>query len=312
MKKYIWIFLGFLQTAFCSQGIITACCDKYALYLYASIQHLRDNLNCKLPIQIWHAGEELHPTYKKLFLELSEVTIHDLLDVTEEKNPQIFRGWQIKAAILDKTDFDEVILMDADVFFFDDPICLFHTKGYQETGAYFFRDRRLYIFPMEASNFRHPYAEHVGSLHYYASQQAFYQSKVKTPSAYMPEDWRHYWEKAIPTKQMPVSVEKQEAGCVVLNKNLHQSSLEYILRLNLTERQNTYKHVHGDKETYWLACEMAKEPYFVNSEHAQTLYISKASVMDITQFLDGKLFYIQKWPKFIKNQAFFGDIFFRN
>ena len=53
---------------------------------------------------------------------------------------------------------------------------------------------------------------------------------------------------------------------------------------------------------------MAKEPYYVNPEPAFEIRGRKRFINEITQFLDGELFYQQKWPQnFYHKRAYFFD-----
>jgi hypothetical protein len=60
-----------------------------------------------------------------------------------------------------------------------------------------------------------------------------------------------------------------------------------------------------DKETFWIACEMAQEPYYVNPDPAYEMRDGQSIDPSIHQFLEGHLFYKQKSPISVSRQAYF-------
>lgn len=277
------------------KGIVVAVNDKYAhSYFIASLAHLRDNLKCQLPIEIWHSGDELSEQTKNILRKYSNISFKDISFILNV-NPIIYRGFQIKPKIIDLSTFDEVLLMDADVFFFENPEILFSDKAYLNTGAFFFSDLP-HVFPVKGDNM-------VFTLEKYIDRRNFIVSLVPKPSQYALSDMKEIWSSDIPTFQKPFIGDMQESGCLVINKKLHKKSLVEILKLN-ANLENTYKHVYGDKETFWLGCEIAGTPYHMNTQRPLSL-LSGQHVVTIMQFLNDKLFFQQKAPIPVDNQAAF-------
>lgn len=69
----------------------------------------------------------------------------DLLDFYDENLVGIKGGgWSIKIFAIIASAFEEIIIMDADDVFLQDPISLFSDEGYKSTGTLFFRDRGFF------------------------------------------------------------------------------------------------------------------------------------------------------------------------
>jgi hypothetical protein len=284
-------------------GLVVACSDKYAPILYPSLRHLRNNLNSRLACEIWHAGNELSEKVKRQFKTIPGVVIKDLLDYAPPP-ASLYWGWQIKPLIIKLSSFEEAILMDADIFFFEKPEVLLNHPGYKKTGAFFFRDRRLFLRPREAS-----FIENFGKWAdpaFYEEQKKFMRKIILAPSSYLPKEWGFFWREESPSKESPFLVHWQESGCVVFDKKRHKEGLRHILELNKNHKE-VYQFVYGDKETYWMGLEMAKEPYYVNKDFPVSLMNRKGGIKtDILQHVDGSLFYQQKkTPHLEKKDCFF-------
>lgn len=292
------IALSFLTWSCATQskkGIVVAVNDNYAHnYFIASLAHLRDNLKCQLPIEIWHSGDELSSGTKDILSKFSKVTFKDISSILNV-DPKEYRGFQIKPKIIELSDFNEVLLIDADVFFYENPEILFSTPAYVNTGAFFFSDLP-HEFPAKGDKI-------LFTLERYMDRRNFITSLIPKPSPYILPDMKELWSHDIPTFQKPFIGDMQESGCVAFNKTMHKKSLDEILTLN-ENLDNTYKYIYGDKETFWLGCEIAGNPYFINKQRPLTL-LSGQHVVTIMQFLDDKLFYQQKNPIPLDTQAFF-------
>lgn len=292
--RFFFLCMTICATLFAERGIVVACNNKYAKSLHASLLHLRNHLHCQLPCEVWYAGSELSQTMIQAFCQIDGVLVHDVLEQMPPPASEYW-GWHVKPVVMALCRFDEVLLMDADLFFFENPEILFEHPKYIERGAYFFRDRRIFVIPYQQSGIQNRFAKERGNFPFYKEQCKWLKSIIATPSESMPLDWKHYWTGDLPTAEHPFSTEKQEAGCVLVNKRVHEKGLNEVLQLN-RDRKFVYGMVYGDKETYWIGFEIAKEPYYVNEEHAMTLYQGQKREVNIVQFLDGKLFYQQKEP----------------
>lgn len=124
------------------RGIVLSAGDDQAPYLLTSIQTFR-NLGCTLPIEIMYLGDsDLDEDYRLQLEELPDVATRDMSQMIDDEGWKV-RGWAGKPFAILMSSFREVIFIDADSLFFEDPAVLFEDPGYIETGALFFRDRKI-------------------------------------------------------------------------------------------------------------------------------------------------------------------------
>src|SRR5271170_1507465 len=131
-------------TSTTSKGIIFAVPRKYEHICYSNIVKLRLVFNNNLPIEIWLIGNEISPYFLELFKMIPNLTIKDVNNYNTENTN--WKGFQVKAFIIKHTSFEEVILCDADITFFQDPSLIFLDENYIKTGSFFFRDLEKWKF----------------------------------------------------------------------------------------------------------------------------------------------------------------------
>ncbi len=290
------------------KGIVIACSDRYVEYLIPSLAYLRWELHCKLPIQIWYAGDELSDDNKKIIELFYPIECLDIVDFLGPPANQYW-GFQIKPLIIQTSSFQEVILADADVYFYKDPSTLFKNKHYIETGAYFFKDQDILRFPREDySHFPKKFTKE-STLLIFNDRKRFFRTLIDKPSKYLPYEWRYFWEDEDPTLKNSATEHFMESGCVAIDKNRHAKGLQNIVQLNL-DREITYQYMWGDKETFWIGLEMAKEPYYVNqtipySLHGRFKYNILPKKVKFVHFVEGEMFFQQKHPIQLGNYPYF-------
>jgi len=156
-------------------------------------------------------------------------------DVTEFfDNDIIFlSGFAVKPFAALASRFEEIILMDADATYIHDPAEWFEDIEYKRTGTLFFKDRTLYPGPHRGSEWIHEW--------------------MVEPSDYA-KNTRFYKE---------LSAHEMESSTVVINKSKRFLGMLLTCKFNEQKIRDrvVYQNVFGDKETYWMAFDMAKEPY---------------------------------------------------
>ena len=126
---------------FAGRGIVI-CAGGARLFTcaYVAIGILRRQLDCRLPIQVWHLGpEEIGPPMRALLEEL-DVEVVDALAPSEREPMRIVGGWELKPYAIVHSRFREVFLLDADNVALIDPARLFELPQYAATGAVFWPD----------------------------------------------------------------------------------------------------------------------------------------------------------------------------
>lgn len=232
------------------RGIVIPTGSKTFRFACHLIVSLRRVFKTTLPIQVVYAGDTDLPKAKRDALELlsnsgledgevqpGDISFLDVMDVFDDSTLKLANGgWAIKVFAALASKFNEVILLDADAVFFQDPISLLKQKAYQDNGALFFHDRLLWQY-----NFK--------ERHQWWHSQVIRQGPNLDKSLVWTETY----------------AEEQDSGVVVVDK----SRLDVVLGLLHVAWQNTrdvreettYKMTYGDKEAWWFGFELANTSY---------------------------------------------------
>jgi alpha 1,3-mannosyltransferase len=213
------------------RGIAISGSDKQAPYIMTAISSFRA-MGCQLPVEVMYLGEhDLSLDMREQLEALPNVTTRDTKQMVNDQGWEL-EGWAGKSFAAFLSSFREVILLDADVLFFQNPEKLFEEPGYVETGALFFRDRTW------APN----------------DKRDFMRRILPTPISKKAMEAR-WWKGE--------TNEFQEAGVVVVDKWRHFMSVFLTTRLNGPDRKDsdagpgTYSLWYGDKESWWISFELA-------------------------------------------------------
>jgi hypothetical protein len=107
---------------------------------YVLVHVLRNALGCRLPIEIWHFGAtEMSPRMAALLRELDAATIDATAELTK-RPAAIEDGWQLKIYALMGSAFEQVLLLDADNVPARNPVDIFESPPFRETGAVLWPD----------------------------------------------------------------------------------------------------------------------------------------------------------------------------
>ncbi|KAJ3008124.1 UNVERIFIED_CONTAM: hypothetical protein HDU68_003220 [Siphonaria sp. JEL0065] len=192
----------------------------FELALHA-ILSLRDVLNATLPIEVYYAGPgDLNPNMIRSLNSIKGVTTVDIWDCFGEEATKI-SGWSIKPFAILASKFRNVIFVDADALFFQDPAILLKTSQlFKEYGQLFYHDRTIGS----------------GDAKWFKSINKYPTNYAKT-LRYMNRRSSHEMESGV------VVVDKARAGV------LH--GLLLVCKMNsFDERAILYDEIHGDKESF--------------------------------------------------------------
>ena len=236
------------------RGIIIAAIEHYEHLLIYNIHKLRTKIKCNLPIELWQIDQEISDN-ARLCLESKQdewnLSFKNVNDYT--KKSEHWRGYQIKAFILKHTQFDEVIICDCDSVFLENPEIIFDDQGYVSTGTFFFKD---YLKHKPKSDEEED------------ARIQWFQRMMPYPSPYLPQECYYLYGMVSNVQQYWFY---QESGMVYINKKMHPKVIDTIFDLNNNHKE-TYKYVHGDKETFWIACLLNNVPFHMNNYPGINLY----------------------------------------
>ncbi|ORX61068.1 hypothetical protein BCR36DRAFT_401320 [Piromyces finnis] len=240
---YSWIYgnrfksFGDLISSSNGKGIVMSTGDFHFKYARSTIDTLRNVLNCTLPIELFYIGEDdLNQENRNILNQYSDIY---LTDISTLFNNEILNlsGWAVKPFSILGSRFEEIIFMDADVVFVRDPAELFDEPGYIETGTLFYKDRTLF------------------------SNDKSLEWLKKWMTDPLPETKElRYWEGK--------TYHEMESGVVVIHKIKTILGLLNTCKLNeyAYREKIVYSYVHGDKETFWIGFDMARQHYYINEE----------------------------------------------
>lgn len=200
---------------------------------YVAVQLLKEELQCDLPIEIWHIAGEIDAHTKAVFeTSFSGVTCRDAttLPYPSHHKPANIRGYALKAFALYATSFTEVILLDADNLPVLNPALLFDTPEYQLHGNMFWPD--LFALPL--------------------SRVSGIQAQ-----AYHLLGWSEPWA---PSAIGNSSFMFAESGQFLLNRRRHADVVEWAWFVNSYGDDGVYQQLmNGDKDSFLLAFALANK-----------------------------------------------------
>ncbi|KAG7380449.1 hypothetical protein PHYPSEUDO_007223 [Phytophthora pseudosyringae] len=222
------------------------------------VRELRCLGNTEL-IQIYHCfPEEMSNASRSLLLDADDNL--EVVDVCTdlvakgkltEDRAKHFRSWWIKPLAVCHTDVKEVLLLDIDDVFLRDPAVLRGTEGYKKTGTTFFYDRVL--------SSREFFNQDVDEEQYLKKLlNEFDYAKYGLPPGSTPSD--HLSPKTSYAWRRQTSHE-QDSSLVAIDKSRAGKALDVMFFL-ITEQHFVHEFSYGDKETFWLSYELAKQAYF--------------------------------------------------
>jgi hypothetical protein len=144
-------------------------------------------------------------------------------------------------------------------------LALFETPEYRATGTYFFRDDQSawrFFSDVGASKA----CSTCQSRSFYDKRRQGLQKLVgPTMPAAFPPEWAYHWREGY---EVNATKEVMDSGVVALDRRRHPGLVQHVFRLN-EDKAETYQHVWGDKETFWLAALLAGEPFAFHPREAR-------------------------------------------
>ena len=231
-------------------GIVMCVGQRDLVLAVQNIRTLRNVLGSALPIEVFYAGEHDFPLDQRQHLEDLDpnLQILNILDFYDDTVAGIVEslaesGWVMKPFAMLASRFQKSILVDADTIFLQRPDVYFDDDMHlKKTGTLFYHDRAV----------KGDYTGWADTLKWIKKVL-----KDRKPSGMLSQSI--FW-----TAELE---HQQESGLVFLDKGIPGvfTSLMFATWMNTKAvREYVNKHVFGDKETFWLACELTSTPYYFN------------------------------------------------
>ncbi|KAG3117671.1 hypothetical protein PI124_g8611 [Phytophthora idaei] len=208
-------------------------------------------------IQVYHCGKELSDRSVELLFSLDNRV--ELVDVCSDLSSRgiistemasKFRSWWIKPLAMYHTDVRHVMLLDVDDVILKDPAVVRSLDGYVKTGTTFFYDRVI-------TNKRFLTGNDTGKMYVHKLLHEFDYARFNVSDGFAPS--QHMLNTFA---YQGKSIHEMDSSMVLIDKERAGKSVMDILFWFITEERFRFTYSWGDKETFWLAFEMARVPYF--------------------------------------------------
>ncbi|CAF2062764.1 unnamed protein product [Rotaria magnacalcarata] len=232
------------------KGIVICTGNGHFLLTLVALRALQSTGNT-MPIEImFSTSADLSLSNQKMLAhQFPEVRLVDLSTIFNDSYLEL-RGWEIKPFAVLASRFQQVLLIDADVLFLEKPSVLFENELYLRTGSLFFYDR-----------------------------------PDLSPQALR-------WIRSISKKSIDTIPKRtQESGVVLIDKGRTLLGLLSTCKLNEHDQRErvTYRHLYGDKDTWWLGFHLVDMVYsFIPTLTASIGYIQHHKVCGHILHLDQK------------------------
>ena len=239
-------------------GIVISCGDANAKEAAQLISYLRNVHKSRLPIQLAYNGDaDMTPRMRRFMASLgNDIFFIDLTAVFPEEIVN-FHGWASKPFALLASRYPQTILLDADAVLFEDPSKIFSDyPALKQTGILAFHDRTI-------NGGGNPQRQE------WLAEQLV--AAGRQPSVHLAKSSLFY--------RRYVS-EEADSAMVAMDKSRPNTFLSLLFTCWMNERsvreKVTYKLWYGDKESYWLAPELAGIPYAFEPWYAARMAQSPA------------------------------------
>ncbi|KAJ3067636.1 hypothetical protein HDU98_009151 [Podochytrium sp. JEL0797] len=191
-------------------------------------------VGCTLPVEVMYLGNEDLNVNRILALQsMPGVTTVDLL---REFNVAGVQGWAVKPFAMLASRFRQVVFVDADALFLQNPEVLVRDSMLlRQYGQLFYHDRSI------------------RTEEYEAWVNWFFETNREVSS----------YAKGLRFTNNLTSHE-MESGVVVVDKSRTGVLHALLLTCQLNQRIESgevYQYVHGDKETFWISWDLTRVPY---------------------------------------------------
>lgn len=216
------------------RGIVMTTGAAHLRYALLNLRHLAA-LGCRLPVEVWLGTADELPAASVAELRALNATVRVMarhVDVAALR----LAGYAFKPFALLLSGFDEALLLDADAYFVQEPSALYADPYFGAHGALFFPDAT------------HPPAPPAPTR---ALLAALWPDAAAVP------------HRVAATRFFRGdSLYEQESSVVLVHRSRRALGLLGTALLNgWPARDFVYRHVLGDKETFWLGFALAGEPF---------------------------------------------------
>ncbi|KAJ1558208.1 hypothetical protein HK096_002968, partial [Nowakowskiella sp. JEL0078] len=231
-----------LRETFSGRGIVMTSGKWHFPFALHSILTLRVLMNVTLPIEMFYLSEDITSEMLSIYRRIPNVTVIDIGKVFN-LGKEDMQGWHVKPYTMLASSFKEIIFIDSDSLFLQNPEILFDMKGYKNTGTVFFHDRT---------------STEWGRLG--------------------PLDWFEGWMKDLSEVGRNTryhkrqTIHEMESGVIAFDKERTYFHILGSCWMNTKQnREPATNNIHGDKETFWMMAEALRLPYYFQGPYGSVI-----------------------------------------
>lgn len=212
-----------------------------------------------LPITVAHCGELFDNNID--YLRDMNVTVLDICQIStgntifgmsKDQGSKRLKSWFCKTAALILSPYEDTMVVDLDVIWFKNPEVLFDSPAYKKTGSLFFRDKLTHGVKK-----KHEKQKEFQDLmeDFLRLEGGFNLTSSLGMDQFSSNGISYFWMN-LANREKSVYNNFQDSSVILLDRSTHPETLKVLTRL-----LPKFNLGYGDKEIYWLAATIAKEPF---------------------------------------------------
>jgi hypothetical protein len=244
------------------RGIVTCAGDGQVSDVFKliwTIENVWENKVKRFGFTVAHCSEISQKNIDLILQLIPYGNVIDICDARQIGRSSVFgmnhrqakkrlQGFYCKVAALIASPYPETMLLDLDVVFFKSPHLLFHAPAYRETGTLFFRDR---VFFKDRNG---QGGVDINDINNFFSYYGIHINDTSTYTLLRENGVSLFWNYGLGNTTMVQDY--QESSVLLMNKLTHPVTLQI-----LEKHIGDFYVGFGDKEFYWIAATVAREPF---------------------------------------------------
>jgi hypothetical protein len=212
-----------------------------------------------LLITVAHCGELNDDNID--YLQAINVTVLDIcknstgseiFGMSRDHGLKRLKSWFCKTAALILSPYDDTMVVDLDVIWFKNPEVLFDSPAYKQTGSLFFRDKLTHgkMKKVKEGKVFQDYMEDFLTI-----EGGFNLTSKLAKDQFSSNGISYFWMN-LADREKSVYNNFQDSSVILLDRLTHPETLKVLSRL-----LPKFSIGYGDKEIYWFAATIAREPF---------------------------------------------------
>ena len=241
------------------RGIVICASESQSSNLIDTLHFIRNKWKSELPITIAHCNEILntsdskYSSYSINFLNICRYRLSSFNSIQDQTKR--LKSFFCKPAALVSSPFQETMIVDVDILWFNQLDLLFEAPGYIRTGALFFRDRFI-TFETDFTVNSFIVVNNSRTISFIESELGTRITPLLAERLFQKNGISFFWKHFSNPLKYPALKHVQDSSVILIDKVRHSGMLAQIVQM-----LPTFSLGYGDKEIYWIAATVAKEEF---------------------------------------------------